>query len=81
MQIKTYKITEEAPMTVSEPAVAYSRDAARHVSTSEKWNPNVPFHYTQEEFLEHIHCIEQGEFFPVEEVHQRVSKWIYNQKR
>ena len=80
MQRKDYKITEDAPMTISEPAVAYETMVAE-VSSSNKWNPNAPFHCTQEEFLEYIHSIEQGEFYPVEEVHQRISKWIYNQKR
>ena len=85
MPTKPYNIPENEPMTVSEPAVAYGRDTARHVSTtisfSNDWNPNVPFHGTQEEWWEHFHRIEEGEFYPVAEVHQRVSEWIYNQKR
>jgi len=48
---------------------------------SSKWNPNVPFHCTQEEFEEHIHSIEQGEFHPVAEAHQRISKWIHSQEK
>ena len=85
MPTKSYHIQEDAPMTVAEPAVAYRRDAARHVSTeissSANWDPNVPFHGTQEEWWEHFHRIEEGEFYPVAEAHQRVSEWIYKQKK
>ena len=64
--------------TVSEPAVAY-RKAVSEIYNG--WNPNVPFHGTQEEWWEHFHCIEEGEFNPVLETHQRVSQWLYNQKK
>ena len=46
-----------------------------HPSTFGKWNPNVPFHCTQEEFLEHIHRIEQGEFMSWEECKKRINEW------
>ena len=75
MPRKIYKINEDAPMTVSEPAVAYGRDVTYNVSASEKWNPNVPFHCTQEEFLEHIHRIEQGNFTPLEEANKEFEAW------
>ena len=79
MPTKSYHIQEDAPMTVAEPAVAYRRDAARHVSTgissSNKWNPNVPFHGTQEEWWEHFRSIEEGEFETLEEHQQRFSEW------
>jgi hypothetical protein len=73
MPKKTYYIEEDAPTMVVEPS--------RNMVASSGWNPNVPFHCTQEEFLEHIHRIEQGEFYPVEEVHQRVAEWLCNQKK
>jgi len=73
----SYQIPEDFPLSVGEPAVAYRTSASEH---SGKWNPNVPFHGTQEEWWEHFHRIEEGEFYPVAEVHQRVSEWIYNQK-
>ena len=65
-------------MTVSEPAVAY-RTVVAEPSVSNKWNPNVPFHCTQEEFLEHIHNIEQsierGEFMTAEEADKEFEAW------
>jgi hypothetical protein len=80
MPIKTYKIPDEAPMTVAEPAVAYgSREVARYVSTeipvSTEWNPNVPFHGTQEEWWEHFHRIEEGNFVTWEEHQMKFDEW------
>ena len=79
MPTKSYHIQEEAPMTVAEPAVAYRRDAARHVSTeissSTGWNPNVPFHGTQEEWWEHFHRIEEGPFYTIEEANEEFEIW------
>ena len=37
-----------------------------------KWDP------TQEEIWEHIHEIEKGPFYPIEEVHQRIRSWMDN---
>ncbi|MCL2417419.1 MAG: hypothetical protein FWD02_05740 [Bacteroidales bacterium] len=76
MPKKPYKFTEDAdtPLTVNEPAFAYEV-ANTKVSSSEKWNPNVPFHCTQEEFLEHIHSIEQGNFTPWEEAKKELEAW------
>ena len=36
-------------------------------SGSDKWNPNRPAQFTQEEFLEHLHEIEKGPFTPLVE--------------
>ena len=81
MQRKSYKIRERTPETVCEPASAYQRrPATAEMPSSDKWNPNVPFHVTEEEWLEHIRQIEEGPFFPVSEVHQRISQWLDNQK-
>ena len=80
MPEKRYKPNEETPKSVNEPAVAY-QTATSQVDSSAKWNPNVPFHGTQEEWWEHFHRIEEGEFYPVAEAHQRVSEWLYNQKK
>ena len=74
MQNKPYHTPETEPVIANEPAVAYLRN-------QNGWNPNVPFHGTQEEWWEHFHRIEEGEFNPVAEVHQRVSKWLYNQEK
>ncbi|MCL2414764.1 MAG: hypothetical protein FWC94_05875, partial [Bacteroidales bacterium] len=76
MPKKSYKFTEDTPLTVSEPSVAYDYKVADgEVLSSEKWNPNVPFHCTQEEFLEHIRSIEQGAFMSIEESDRRFEAW------
>jgi hypothetical protein len=71
MTDKFYQIQEQASMTAEEPAVAYRTG----VSTSDRWNPNVPFHCTQEEFLEHIHRIEEGNFETWEEHQKKFYEW------
>ena len=79
MQRKACQITENAPMTANEPAVAYGTMVA---GVSSKWNPNVPFHCTQEEFLEHIRSIEQsieqGVFMTAEESEKDFEQWKKN---
>ena len=81
MANKSYKIPENTPMIASEPAVAYQRRAvSAETLPSDEWNPNVPFHGTQEEWWEHFHRIEEGEFCPVSDSHQRISQWLYNRK-
>jgi hypothetical protein len=77
MSTKSYHIPEDAPASVVEPAAAYRTETL----SSNDWNPNVPFHGTQEEWWEHFHRIEEGPFYPVSEVHQRISQWLYNQKK
>ena len=71
MSKKLYEMPEETPMTVSEPALVYSAKP----SVSGKWNPNVPFHATQEEWLEHIRRIEEGEFMSIEEADKEFAIW------
>jgi len=80
MQKKPYKVPKNTLTTVNEPAIAYQRTIGA-TSSSNSWDPNVPFHGTQEEWWEHFHRIEEGEFYPASETHQRISKWLYNQKR
>ena len=72
MSEKKYKMAEDTPpMTVSEPAVVYATSAP----ASTKWNPNVPFHGTQEEWFDHFHRIEQGNFTPLEEANREFELW------
>ena len=71
MTNKPYKITENEPMTTNEPVVAYRTN----VSSSNDWNPNVPFHGTQEEWWEHIHSIEEGNFETWEEHQKKFYAW------
>ena len=80
MEKKLYKTHENVPKCIGEPAVAY-RTTTPKAHIAAEWNPNVPFHGTQEEWWEHFHCIEEGPFFPASEVHQRISQWLYNQKK
>ena len=79
MPQKSYNIPEETPKTLAEPAVAYQTTSS-NISSSDRWNPNVPFHGTQDEWWEHFHRIEEGAFYPAFEVHQRISKWLDTQK-
>ena len=74
MPNKPIHIAENEAVFVNEPAVAYGRDAACHVST-DRWNPNVPFHGTQEEWWEHFHRIEEGNFMTIEEADEKFEIW------
>ena len=71
MPKKMYKIPEETPMTLGEPAVAY----LTKTSISSEWNPNVPFHGTQEEWWEHFHRIEEGNFMTIDEADREFDIW------
>ena len=81
MKTKPYDIPETEPTVVSEPAVAYRREevarkpAAKTSSSSNSWNPNVPFHGTQEEWWEHFHRIEKGKFMTIEEFDRKFETW------
>ena len=43
-----------------------------------KWDPTNPVQFTHAEIWEHIHEIEKGPFYPIEEVHQRIRSWMDN---
>ena len=73
MQKKLRQTSEKEPTIVAEPAVAY-RTAVSEISTKE-WNPNVPFHGTQEEWWEHFHRIEKGSFMSIEEADREFEIW------
>ena len=63
-------------ITVSEPVTAYQRQSATaDISSSNEWNPNVPFYGTQKEWWEHFHQIEEGEFTPLEEANREFEVW------
>ena len=78
MPIKKYKTDENEPMFVKEPVAAYGT-ATTESAFSDTWNPNVPFHGTQEEWWDHFHSIEEGPFYPASETHQRIAQWLDNQ--
>ena len=72
MQKKTYKSKEKKRDTASEPIMDYQKDSTE---TARKWDPNVPFHGTQEEWWEHFYEIEKGEFIPWEEAKKEFEAW------
>ncbi|MDR3251576.1 MAG: hypothetical protein LBT42_07950 [Tannerella sp.] len=74
MSKKQYNTEDQAPMTVGEPAVAYGNASAK-TSPDDGWNPNVPFHGTQEEWWEHFHQIEQVPFYTIEEADEEFEIW------
>ena len=74
MPRKVCQTPENEPIKVSEPFVEYSATVSE-ISSSDKWNPNVPFHGTQEEWWEHFHQIEQGNFMTLEEADKEFEIW------
>ena len=66
---KSYKNQGNVAVGVKEPAIAFKK------TSSNRWNPNVPFTCTQEEFWEHIHEIERGEFMTIEEFDRKFEVW------
>ena len=74
MPNKQYKTGDNAPITVCEPAVAY-RSKADETEVANNWNPNTPFCGTQEEWWEHIHRIEEGNFTTWEEHQKKFNAW------
>lgn len=61
------------------PPAKTGRSRKSQALPEDKWNPNKPFHVTREEFLDHIHEIEQGPFIPVEECFKNVRVWMKEQ--
>ena len=72
-------IPNKAP-AMNEPVVAYQK-SINDASLADKWNPNVPFNGTQEEWWEHFQQIEGSPFYAISDVHQRVSLWLDNQEK
>jgi hypothetical protein len=77
METKSYPIADNEPLSVAEPAVAYLRRNPERSGfrNTGNWGPNALFNGTQEEFLEHIHRIEQGNFTPLEEANREFELW------
>jgi hypothetical protein len=74
MKEKTYKTLGHALDSVNEPSVAYRSVPVEEVCPN-SWNPNVPFHGTQEEWWDHFHRIEEGDFFTIEEADKEFELW------
>ena len=68
---QSYQIADDELMTDYEPATAHRTKTP----ATDKWNPNVPFHCTQEEFMDYIHEIEAGEFMTWEEAQKDFEAW------
>jgi len=76
MQKKSYKTLDNKSEVVCEPATAYQRrPVTAEMTSSDKWNPNVPLHVTEEEWLEHIRKIEEGPFMSIEEADREFEIW------
>jgi len=73
MSRKLYKNQENTSINVGETTVCETVELKK--SSSNRWNPNVPFTCTQEEFWEHIHEIERGEFMTIEEADKEFELW------
>jgi hypothetical protein len=69
-----YEITEDKPLSVGDPVVAFNTNVYQRTD-SDKWNPNVPFVGTQEEWWEHFHEIESGNFTPLEVANKEFETW------
>ena len=77
MPTKSYINPENKPETISEPAVVYET-ATINSSPADDWNPNVPFQGTQDEWWEHFHRIEKGNFMTLEEFDRKFETWKTN---
>lgn len=69
MKKKQHTAKTETPK-VSEPETVY--ETSRDV---DKWNPNKPFHGTQEEWWEHFREIEKGEFSSLDSANKEFEEW------
>ena len=80
MSKKLYKTpNDDSLTTISEPVTAYQRrPTTAETSSSNEWNPNVPFYGTQEEWWEHFHQIEKGNFSTWEEHQKQFAAWKKN---
>ena len=74
MQHKLYKNQGNMSGSIAELAVDCGTIDAQK-SSSNSWNPNVPFIGTQEEWWEHFHQIEQGKFITWEEHKKKFNAW------
>jgi len=68
-----YKNQENTSVNIGESTVCEAVELKK--SSSNRWNPNVPFTCTQEEFWEHIHEIERGKFITIEEADKEFELW------
>lgn len=57
--------------SVNEPEPVYETSPP----TVDKWNPNKPFHGTQEEWWKHFREVEKGEFSSLEEANKEFEAW------
>jgi hypothetical protein len=75
MANKPYKTPEnDESMILNDPVATYQRRTVKILPPKE-WNPNVPFHGTQEEWWEHFHRIEEGDFETWEDHQKKFHAW------
>ena len=70
MKDKKY-LRDKKDSKINEPEAVYKTSSP----TVDKWNPNKPFHGTQEEWWEHFREIEKGEFSSLEEANKEFEAW------
>ena len=80
MSNKTETIFKNTTMITYEPDMVCEIESPPDFSLH-KINPNVPFNCTQEEWWNYFHQIEDGQFYPVSNVHQRVLRCLEKQKK
>lgn len=61
---------EKEKSEINEPEAIYSKPPE-----VDKWNPDKPFHGTQDEWWEHFREIEKGEFTPLEIANKEFEEW------
>lgn len=69
------KVSDTAPKGIPSTKTRKSRQTKAVISDKDKWNPNKPFHVTQEELWERIHEIERGPFISLEEGFTKFETW------
>jgi hypothetical protein len=71
-----YKSSETTDRCVKEPSIAYQTlESTTETAMSKEWNPNIPFHGTQDDWWKHFHQIEEGNFTPLTIANQNFEIW------
>jgi hypothetical protein len=76
---KSYKYQGNTSINIDETVVDCERTGIKRTSSNtNNQNPNIPLIGTQEEWWEHFHKIEQGEFVTWEEHKKKFNEWKRN---
>jgi len=74
---KSYNYQGNTSVSMNE-SMADCQKSGSKKSSSNSWDPNVPFVGTQEEWWKHFHQIETGEFMTIEEADKKFEVWKQN---